>query len=348
MKNRIFIAVLIVFVLIVARSVFGQSIVFSSDGKSIVLSTTVPPVIVVPIVTPNLVSTPILICPQVPVEVVEKLKPAAKQWYIVSEDYCLPCRVAKAKFLAKGWPKENVITIAQAKQRFGITVARIPYEFEATVDTVQPAVQQVVHQRQPPNRYIQWPGWGTIDLQTYNRNCNCGMCQSIRARQQEYQRQLKEYNQSQTSVKPEGTEASQESTPHEVVDNLVKAMELTPNDVLADLGCGDGRILIHAVKTTGCRGVGIEIDPSIAAKARSNISASGLTKSITIITGDALQFDPTQYAVTAISAHLYEPLLEKLIPKFTQKRVRIVATPFHRIPRLRMVQNYGVWVYKPT
>jgi len=51
------------------------------------------------------------------------------QWYLVSESWCVNCPAAKVRFLTKGWPAENVLTIAEAKARFGITVSRIPYEF---------------------------------------------------------------------------------------------------------------------------------------------------------------------------------------------------------------------------
>src|SRR6187399_805048 len=52
-----------------------------------------------------------------------------------------------------------------------------------------------------------------------------------------------------------------------VVDKMVEMAELTPDDVAYDLGCGDGRIIITAALKTGCRGIGFEIDPEIAAKA---------------------------------------------------------------------------------
>ena len=50
-------------------------------------------------------------------------------------------------------------------------------------------------------------------------------------------------------------------TPQEVVDAMLKLAKVTKNDVIYDLGSGDGRIPITAAKTYGARGVGIDIDP---------------------------------------------------------------------------------------
>src|SRR6476619_6875725 len=50
-------------------------------------------------------------------------------------------------------------------------------------------------------------------------------------------------------------------TPQEVVEAMLKLAKVTKNDVVYDLGSGDGRIPITAAKTYGARGVGIDIDP---------------------------------------------------------------------------------------
>lgn len=324
MKNRIFVAVLVVFVLVVSRSIFGQSIVLSGDGQSIVVSGTSPQEVVVQPVPPDPVVgvTPIL----EPV----KVMPAARQWYLVSEPWCRYCPAAKSRFLAKGWPEKNVITISEARSRFGINVASVPYEFEATVDVVQPAVRQ----RQPPVRYIQWPGWGTIDLETYNRNCNCGMCQNIRVKQQEYRKQLREYQQ---AALPD----DQKPCPMETVEQMLDLMQLTADDVLADLGCGDGRILIVAAKR-GVRGIGVELDHARASAARQAILDSGVSHMVSIEQGDARAFDMSR--ATAITAYLYPTLLAELAS--AMKVVRVVGSPYHAVPGLKMVQHGDVWIYR--
>src|SRR3712207_2060027 len=50
-------------------------------------------------------------------------------------------------------------------------------------------------------------------------------------------------------------------TPNEVVDKMLEMAKVTAKDVVYDLGCGDGRIVITAAQKYGCRAVGIDIDP---------------------------------------------------------------------------------------
>lgn len=221
-------------------------------------------------------------------------------------------------------------------------VADMPPPEPVIGETVNVQVPQMM----PPNRYIIWPGWGTIDLETYSKNCTCGMCNSIRSMQVDYRRQLAAYQ--QAMLNPPQTvspmEASQAPTPAAVIEQTVRLLALTKDDVLADLGCGDGRILIAAVERYGCTAVGVEIDPEIAEKARRRVKDSGRSADITILTGDALAFDPKAYGVTAITAYLYPELLAKLTSVFKSPGVRIVASPYHSIPGLAMKQHGEVWV----
>jgi predicted RNA methylase len=60
-------------------------------------------------------------------------------------------------------------------------------------------------------------------------------------------------------------------TPQEVVDAMLKLAQGRPNDVVYDLGSGDGRIPITAAKTYGARGVGIDIDPQRIREATENL-----------------------------------------------------------------------------
>src|ERR1043166_5537202 len=59
-------------------------------------------------------------------------------------------------------------------------------------------------------------------------------------------------------------------TPPEVVDRMLELAQIKTSDVVYDLGSGDGRIVIQAAKRYGVKGVGIEIDPDLVAKARNN------------------------------------------------------------------------------
>ena len=198
--------------------------------------------------------------------------------------------------------------------------------------------EKILIRRPDPPRVVNTP-WGVIDLATYNRpGCNCPMCQGIRSMQYQYQSAL---------ANPQYTEqvtvASQAPTPDAVIEQTSRLLALTRNDVLADLGCGDGRILIAAVKRYGCKAIGIEIDPEIAESARRRVKEAGLP--IEIITGDAITFKPTDHGVTAITAYLYPELLSKLVPVFKSPGVRVVASPYHSVSGLPMKQCGEVWVY---
>jgi hypothetical protein len=73
------------------------------------------------------------------------------------------------------------------------------------------------------------------------------------------------------------------------------------------------------------------------------VEKAGLSHMITIITGDVMDFIPTDHGVTAAVAYLYPDLLEKLSPALQQ--IAIVATPYHSVPGLPMKQFGDVWIY---
>ena len=77
------------------------------------------------------------------------------------------------------------------------------------------------------------------------------------------------------------------STPTDLISPLLDLADVGPTDTLVDLGCGDGRILRHAVQQRGCRGVGVESDPELVAEARRLADADGLGERLTIVEGDA-------------------------------------------------------------
>lgn len=246
-------------------------------------------------------------------------------------------------FRAADWNSRRWVT----DTKFGgidLTTAKWMLDGSSLTSPKQPVQREVVLTEERvlsprvavPSRFIQWPGWGQIDLETYNRNCNCGMCQSIRSQQQEYRRQLQLFQQPQTQVTPD-----QEGTPDALVTDLLDKMQLRTGDVLAELGCGDGRILIAAAKR-GIRGIGVELDPVRAQVARENVRRHGLTELITVETGDALEFDFSR--ANCATTYLYPPLLAKLSAKL--KSLRVVGSPYHEVPGLPMTQFGDVWIYR--
>ena len=67
-------------------------------------------------------------------------------------------------------------------------------------------------------------------------------------------------------------------TPQEVVDKMLELAEVTKDDLIYDLGCGDGRIVVTAAKKYGCRGVGYDIDPKRVIESQENVEKNDVQK----------------------------------------------------------------------
>jgi len=102
-------------------------------------------------------------------------------------------------------------------------------------------------------------------------------------------------------------------TPPEVVEEMLRLAEVGKNDVLYDLGCGDGRIVIAAAKTYGIRAVGIDIDPQRIKEAEENARAAGVTKLVSFRNEDMFEADIKE--ATVVTLYLLETLNERLRPK---------------------------------
>src|SRR5947208_12296682 len=72
-------------------------------------------------------------------------------------------------------------------------------------------------------------------------------------------------------------------TPDLIVDKMLELAEVRPDDIVYDLGCGDGRIVIAAAKKYGVKkAVGIEIDPKLVEQARERVRANGVERLVHI------------------------------------------------------------------
>ena len=80
-----------------------------------------------------------------------------------------------------------------------------------------------------------------------------------------------------------------EPTPHDVVAEMLKLAQVGANDVVYDLGCGDGRIVIAAAKQFGARGVCVDIDPQRIREGRANAQSSGVTERILFLEQDLFE-----------------------------------------------------------
>src|SRR5512137_2296610 len=80
-------------------------------------------------------------------------------------------------------------------------------------------------------------------------------------------------------------------TPMPVVDVMLDMARVKREDVLYDLGCGDGRIVVRAASQFGCRGVGVDLNPERVAEARANAASHKVTERTHFEVGDVFEFD---------------------------------------------------------
>jgi len=104
------------------------------------------------------------------------------------------------------------------------------------------------------------------------------------------------------------------STPQHVVDKMLEWAKVTKDDLVYDLGCGDGRIVITAAKKYGARGIGVDIDPDRVLEARENVKRAGVAHLVTIRQADIMKLDFSDADVLAI--YLLPQALRSLIPQF--------------------------------
>lgn len=108
-------------------------------------------------------------------------------------------------------------------------------------------------------------------------------------------------------------------TPNEVVEAMLNLAGVKAGDVLYDLGCGDGRIVIAAAKR-GAKATGIDIDPLRIQESNKNAAEAGLTGKVRFIQGNLFESDfrdatvITMYLLTSVNLRLRPKLLEELKP----------------------------------
>jgi len=118
-------------------------------------------------------------------------------------------------------------------------------------------------------------------------------------------------------------------TPPAVVEAMLKMANVTGQDVVYDLGCGDGRIPIAAAQKYGARGIGIDIDPVRIAEAKENAKTAGVADKVTFLNQDLFTSDFKD--ATVVTLYLLPSLNEKLMPKLQaelKKGTRIVSHAF--------------------
>ena len=123
----------------------------------------------------------------------------------------------------------------------------------------------------------------------------------------------------------EGKDAPWVPTPQELVDTMLDMAAVTADDLLIDLGAGDGRVVISAADR-GANAIGVELDPGLVELAKTNAAAAGVTGLTEFVTADIFEFDFSSASVISMF----------LLPELT---LRLRPTLFHLTPGTRIVSN---------
>ena len=117
-------------------------------------------------------------------------------------------------------------------------------------------------------------------------------------------------------------------TPQEVVDKMLELAEVKKDDLVYDLGCGDGRIVVTAAKKYGCRGVGYDINPKRIKESLENVEKNNVGHLVRIEQEDIFTLDLSKANV--ITLYLLPSLNVKLIPQLEKLKPgsRIVSHDF--------------------
>ncbi|MGH8642636.1 MAG: SAM-dependent methyltransferase, partial [Burkholderiales bacterium] len=120
------------------------------------------------------------------------------------------------------------------------------------------------------------------------------------------------------------------------VDEMLRLGGVGPDDLVVDLGSGDGRIVIAAARDFGARGLGIELDPQLVAESRAHARQAGVADRVSFHQGDALAADIRE--ATVVTLYLLPGLVEKLKPRLLAQ-----LRPGTRI----IAHDYGFEGWKP-
>ena len=138
------------------------------------------------------------------------------------------------------------------------------------------------------------------------------------------------------------------TTPPEVVERMLAMAGTRPDDLVVDLGSGDGRIVIAAAQKFGARGIGIELDEALVEKSRHNARVAGVGEKVAFVQGDVLVTDISR--ATVVTVYLLPALMAKLQSRFVDELApgtRIVSHAFamagwapDRIETVRLTQRH--------
>lgn len=102
-------------------------------------------------------------------------------------------------------------------------------------------------------------------------------------------------------------------TPMPVLNKMLEYADITPEDVVLDLGCGDGRLVIQAAKRFGCRGRGYDIDPELVETCKRNARQEGVEELVEFHVQDIYELDI--HDATVITLYLLPEMNLRLLPQ---------------------------------
>ncbi len=134
------------------------------------------------------------------------------------------------------------------------------------------------------------------------------------------------------------------STPQPVVDAMLRMAEVGASDVVYDLGCGDGRIVVSAASQFGARGVGVDLDPRRIEEANAAARSAGVAGRVRFVVQDLFKTDFSEASVLAL--YLFPEMNARLLPKIRSEMrpgSRVVSYQFgigDWVPE----KSEGIWV----
>ena len=118
-------------------------------------------------------------------------------------------------------------------------------------------------------------------------------------------------------------------TPQDVVERMLQIAEVGRNDVVYDLGCGDGRLVITAATKYGARGVGVDFDLNRVKESRANAEKAGVEALVEFRQQDALTVDVSPATVVTLYLLTSSNLkLRPILTKALRPGARIVSHQF--------------------
>ena len=215
------------------------------------------------------------------------------------------------------WQAILILAVAQ-QAPMPLPRAPMPLSRDATAQTIKLETPATVKVSREVNPY--W--WYNGPL------CNsptCGMCQAKR----QYGNQR--YATAEVPFCPTPMPTADNPDCPDAVGAMLDAVDLKPEDVLYDLGSGDGRIVISAVAISGCRAVGLDLDASLVSVASGNAASNGVAGKASFHERDATKVSLPQ--ATVVTLYQDEPLLKRLLPTLgTLKDGSRIVSYAHPLP----------------